>query len=237
MQVHFAPACEQDTEAAKSFPSLRSPPVRRAIRHFDFQRGQSQVPPSLRFSSILPLSASTSSTSGNSSGPSSIDSSLLGSGSQEESEEQETNGCFFERNGPRDQEERDHRNSRIRTASSLSSECGRLSRSSSASTLREDWSQQLRPDHPDLSELGSIADLSAKFTSLTAKKLMAGISIGSIDTLIEVNSLMDSELFCLQVNAAANNNNNNNIKMQNNNSVNRDNQFNESRETVDFGVI
>ena len=176
--------------AAKSFPSLRSPPVRRTIRHFDFQRGQSQVPPSLRFSSILPLSASTSSTSGNSSGPSSIDSSLLGSGSQEESEEQETNGCFFERNGPRDQEERDHRNDRIRTTSSLSSECGRLSRSSSASTLREDWSQQLRSDHPDLSELGSIADLSAKFTSLTAKKLMAGISIGSIDSLIEVNSLM-----------------------------------------------
>ena len=195
MQVHFAPAPEQDTEAAKSFPSLRSPPVRRAIRHFDFQRGQSQVPPSLRFSSILPLSASTSSTSGNSSGPSSIDSSLLGSGSQEESEEQETNGCFFERNGPRDQEEKDHSNSRIRTTSSLSSECGRLSRSSSASTLREDWSQQLRSDHPDLSELGSIADLSAKFTSLTAKKLMAGISIGSIDTLIEVNSLMDLLLF------------------------------------------
>ena len=191
MQVHFAPACEQDTEAAKSFPSLRSPPVRRTIRHFDFQRGQSQVPSSLQFSSILPLSASTSSTSGNSSGPSSIDSSLLGSGSQEESEEQETNGCFFERNGPRDQEERDHRNSRIRTTSSLSSECGRLSQSSSASTLREDWSQQLRSDHPDLSELGSIADLSAKFTSLTAKKLMAGISIGSIDTLIEVNFLMD----------------------------------------------
>ena len=195
MQVHFAPACEQDTVAAKSFPSLRSPPVRRTIRHFDFQRGQSQVPPSLRFSSILPLSASTSSTSGNSSGPSSIDSSLLGSGSQEESEEQETNGCFFERNGPRDQGEKDHSNSRIRTTSSLSSECGRLSRSSSASTLREDWSQQLRSDHPDLSELGSIADLSAKFTSLTAKKLMAGISIGSIDTLIEVNSLMDLLLF------------------------------------------
>ena len=195
MQVHFAPAPEQDTEAAKSFPSLRSPPVRRTIRHFDFQRGQSQVPPSLRFSSILPLSASTSSTSGNSSGPSSIDSSLLGSGSQEESEEQETNGCFFERNGPRDQGEKDHSNSRIRTTSSLSSECGRLSRSSSASTLREDWSQQLRSDHPDLSELGSIADLSAKFTSLTAKKLMAGISISSIDTLIEVNSLMDLLLF------------------------------------------
>ena len=72
------------------------------------------------------------------------------------------------------------------TTSSLSSECGRLSRSSSASTLREDWEVR---EHPDLSELGSIADLSGKFTSLTAKKLMAGISIGSIDTLIEVSFL------------------------------------------------
>ena len=45
--------------------------------------------------------------------------------------------------------------------------------------------------------------------------------------------------FTIQVGScdANNNNNNNNNKMQNNNSVNRDNQFNESRETVDFGVI
>ena len=41
----------------------------------------------------------------------------------------------------------------------------------------------------------------------------------------------------LQVNAAANNNNNNNNKMRNSNSVNRDDKFNESTETVDFGVI
>ena len=39
----------------------------------------------------------------------------------------------------------------------------------------------------------------------------------------------------IQVNAAANNNNNN--KMHNSNSVHRDDQFNESTETVDFGVI
>ena len=92
--------------------------------------------------------------------------------------------------------------------SSLSSECCRLSRSSSASTLRDNWEEHQHQDltdhrdhqdlsehldlndhrdHPDLSDLGSIADLSAKFTSLTAKKLMAGISIGSIDTLIEVD--------------------------------------------------
>ena len=48
------------------------------------------------------------------------------------------------------------------------------------------------PDHPDLSELGSIADLSARFTSITAKKMMAGGgSITSIDTLIEVNNVFN----------------------------------------------
>merc|ERR1719341_2494186 len=63
-QVHFAPACDQSPAPAKSFPSLRSPPVRRSL-HADFQ---SQIHPSLRLSNILPLSTSTSSsTSGNSS--------------------------------------------------------------------------------------------------------------------------------------------------------------------------
>ena len=149
--------------------------------------------------------------------------------------------------------------------SSLSSECGRLSRSSSASTLRDNWEEHQHQDltdhrdhqdlsdhreypdlsehldlsdhrdHPDLSDLGSIADLSAKFTSLTAKKLMAGISIGSIDTLIEVALVIKTVIFIIfQVNAAANNNNN---KIRSNHSVNRDNLFNESTETVDFGVI
>ena len=149
--------------------------------------------------------------------------------------------------------------------SSLSSECGRLSRSSSASTLRDNWEEHQHQDltdhrdhqdlsdhreypdlsehldlsdhrdHPDLSDLGSIADLSAKFTSLTAKKLMAGISIGSIDTLIEVALVIKTVIFIIfQVNAAANNNNN---KMRSNHSVNRDKLFNESTETVDFGVI
>ena len=144
--------------------------------------------------------------------------------------------------------------------SSLSSECCRLSRSSSASTLRDNWEEHQHQDltdhrdhqdlsdhreypdlsehldlsdhrdHPDLSDLGSIADLSAKFTSLTAKKLMAGISIGSIDTLIEVALVIKTVIFIIfQVNAAANNNNN---KIRSNHSV-----FNESTETVDFGVI
>ena len=186
LQVHFAAACNESPASAKSFPSLRSPPVRRSL-HSDFQ---SQVHPSLRLSSILPLSTSaSSSTSGNSSGPSSIDSSLQSSGSQEETEEQGTREWLFQRKGPHhNREEGDRWDVRKMTTSSLSSECGRLSRSSSASTLREDWDGR---EHPDLSELGSIADLSGKFTSLTAKKLMAGISIGSIDTLIEVTVLME----------------------------------------------
>ena len=182
LQVHFA--CEERPAPAKSFPCLRSPPVRRSL-HSDFQ---SQVHPSLRFSSILPLTTSASSTSGNSSGPSSIDSSLQSSGSQEEAEEQGTREWLFQRN----HEEGDRWDRRKMTTSSLSSECGRLSRSSSASTLREDWDGK---EHPDLSELGSIADLSGKFTSLTAKKLMAGISIGSIDTLIEV-SFFNVDICC-----------------------------------------
>ena len=50
----------------------------------------------------------------------------------------------------------------------------------------------LCPDHPDLHELGSIADLSSRFTSITAKKMMAGGgSITSIDTLIEVNNVFN----------------------------------------------
>jgi hypothetical protein len=81
-----------------------------------------------------------------------------------------------------------------------------LSRSSSVSTLKPDSV----PDHPSLSDLGSIADLSANFKSLTARKLMAGLSISSIDTLLEVNAAAD------------------NGKMD---------KLNESTETIDFGVI
>ena len=44
------------------------------------------------------------------------------------------------------------------------------------------------PDHPALSELGSIADLSSRFRSLTARKMITGGSVTSIDTLIEVNN-------------------------------------------------
>ena len=60
--------------------------------------------------------------------------------------------------------------------------------SSSVSTLRNSNSVGTIPDHPSLSDLGSIADLSGKFQSLTARKLLAGESLTSIDTLVEVNN-------------------------------------------------
>ena len=82
------------------------------------------------------------------------------------------------------------------------------SRSSSASTLKPDWGG---PDHPSLADLGSIASLLAKFQSLTARKLMAGLSISSINTLLEVNS---------------NERNNGKLRI-----------LNESTETIDFGLI
>ena len=93
------------------------------------------------------------------------------------------------------------------------------SRSSSVSTLKPDHHQlrvgghedhgHLLPDHPSLADMGSIADLSGKFQSLTARKLMAGLSISSIDTLLEVNTAHENKLSIL----------------------------NESTETIDFGVI
>ena len=93
------------------------------------------------------------------------------------------------------------------------------SRSSSVSTLKPDHHPHrvgghedhghLLPDHPSLADMGSIADLSAKFQSLTARKLMAGLSISSIDTLLEVNTAHENKLSIL----------------------------NESTETIDFGVI
>ena len=90
-----------------------------------------------------------------------------------------------------------------------------LSRTSSVSTLKmEPFSPHdrpgLHPDHPSLADMGSIADLSGKFQSLTARKLMAGLSISSIDTLLEVNAANDGNKLSI---------------------------LNESTETIDFGVI
>ena len=39
-----------------------------------------------------------------------------------------------------------------------------------------------------MTDLGSIEDLSAKFQSLTARKLMVGLTISSMKTLLKVNS-------------------------------------------------
>ena len=49
-------------------------------------------------------------------------------------------------------------------------------------------SPSVPPDHPTLSELGSIADLSSRFRSLAARRLLAG-SLTSVDTLAEVTPL------------------------------------------------
>ena len=103
-----------------------------------------------------------------------------------------------------------------------------LSRSSSASTLRPDWEGV---HHPSLNDLGSFTDLSGKFRSLTARKMLAGLSSGSIDTLIEVTIFTvsyQSPTFHLQINDAANNNNNHN---------NSHGKHERSMETIDLGVI
>ena len=65
------------------------------------------------------------------------------------------------------------------------------------------------PSYPSLSDLSIVNDeTSHDFKSLTAQKLMAGLSFNSIDTLLEVNAAAEAR-----------------------------NKLNESTETVDFGVI
>jgi hypothetical protein len=106
------------------------------------------------------------------------------------------------------------------------------SRSSSQSTLKPS-------EHHSLTDLGSILDLSAKFQSLTARKLIAGLSISSIDTLLEVNAAAAA--------SDSKNNNNNNNNKSNNSDANgscsstsnsrRNYLLDESTETIDFGVI
>ena len=104
-------------------------------------------------------------------------------------------------------------NTRLADQEIIFEETSDMSRSSSVSTLKPDNQpdQANLPDHPSLADLGSIADLSAKFQSLTARKLMAGLSISSIDTLLEVNAASDHH--------------------------NKLSILNESTETIDFGVI
>merc|ERR1711902_453947 len=62
------------------------------------------------------------------------------------------------------------------------------------------------PSYPSLSDLSVVNDVNcANFKSLTAQKLMAGLSFNSIDTLLEVNAAAEAR-----------------------------NKLNESTETVDF---
>ena len=65
------------------------------------------------------------------------------------------------------------------------------------------------PSYPSLSDLSVVNDVGcSNFKSLTAQKLMAGLSFNSIDTLLEVNAAAEAR-----------------------------NKLNESTETVNFGVI
>ena len=92
------------------------------------------------------------------------------------------------------------------TASELRTDV--LLRSASQSQLKNQDTEgsSVAPSYPSLSDL-SIADLSS-FKSLTAQKLMAGLSFNSIDTLLEVNAAAEAR-----------------------------SKLNESTETVDFGII
>ena len=111
-------------------------------------------------------------------------------------------------------------NNRLLDQEIIFEESSDMSRSSSVSTLKPDNHhhephhhhphRDSLPDHPSLADMGSIADLSGKFQSLTARKLMAGLSISSIDTLLEVNAAHDPHKLSI---------------------------LNESTETIDFGVI
>ena len=87
-----------------------------------------------------------------------------------------------------------------------------LTRSASQTVLvkqgESEKNSSVGPSFPSISDL-SIADIGvSNFKSLTAQKLMAGLSFNSIDTLLEVNAAAEARI-----------------------------KLNESTETVDFGVI
>ncbi len=80
------------------------------------------------------------------------------------------------------------------------------------------------PTFPSVTDLAGLSDEllrgpNLEFKSLTAQKLMAGLSFNSIDTLLEVNAAADA-----RGSGGPANNNNSAI-------------MNQSTETVDFGVI
>ncbi|XP_041976658.1 serine/threonine-protein kinase DDB_G0283821 [Aricia agestis] len=52
---------------------------------------------------------------------------------------------------------------------------------------RYSLSQEGKKDHPDFYNFPSLSDLSYNFTSLAAQKILKGVSINSVDTLVELN--------------------------------------------------
>ena len=69
-----------------------------------------------------------------------------------------------------------------------------------------DTESSVAPSYPSISDL-TLTDITC-FKSLTAQKMMAGLSFNSIDTLLEVNAAAEAR-----------------------------SKLNESTETVDFGII
>ena len=86
-----------------------------------------------------------------------------------------------------------------------------ISRASSQSTIKN--SSSVAPSFPSIGDLTAAPDVGSNFKSLTAQKLMAGLSFNSIDTLLEVNAAADARF------------DPHGIRMD------------ESAETIDFGVI
>ena len=75
-----------------------------------------------------------------------------------------------------------------------------------ATSTVENGSSIVAPSYPSISDL-TLTDITC-FKSLTAQKMMAGLSFNSIDTLLEVNAAAEAR-----------------------------SKLNESTETVDFGII
>jgi len=191
-QVKFS---SSPPHSRRAFPQrIKSPPARR----------------SLKYQSLS--SASTSSSPSSLSGPSSIESVLDSNATSDTSHNilKETDAQTLNTLNQTKVYFSSYRNLLNNNKSVVHQDSlSDLSPSSSVSTLKPDSA----PDHPTLSDLGSITDLSTKFQSLTARKMMAGLSTGSIDTLVEINAAHDKHKHPMI------------------------DSHNESTETIDFGII
>ena len=79
---------------------------------------------------------------------------------------------------------------------------------SSEPSTEKPTQKEIAPSYPSISDLSIVNEVGTNFKSLTAQKLMAGLSFNSIDTLLEVNAAAEART-----------------------------KLNESTETIDFGVI